>query len=129
MAFASMHDLSRDLTGDQLVHLSERIVARDRDAEDELVQYFSPRIYVVLCARTRDREASRDLLQDVLIAVLRALRQGQLRESGKLAGFVLGIARNVAQSHLRDGRHSREEPLSQEPVGPALSDQLETSER
>jgi RNA polymerase sigma factor (sigma-70 family) len=124
-----MHDPSRELTGDQLVNLAERVYAGDRNAEDDLVQYFSPRIYIVLCARTRDREVSRDLLQDVLIAVLRALRQGQLRESSKLAAFILGIARNIAQSHLRDGRHSREEPLGREPAGPAFTDQLETSQR
>ncbi len=124
-----MPDPSRELTGDQLVNLAERILAGDRYAEDDLLRYFSPRIFLLLCARTRDREASRDLLQDALIAVLRALRQGQLRDHDKLAAFVLGIARNIAQSYLRDGRQSREEPLGEEPACPVASDALEASER
>ena len=61
-----------DLTSEQQIGLAERIVAGDRDAECELVRYFSPRILAMLCARTRDREVSRDLLHDVIITVLRA---------------------------------------------------------
>src|SRR5258706_4982309 len=123
-----MPDPSRELTGDQLVNLAERILAGDRYAEDDLLRYFSPRIYALLCARTRDREASRDLLQDALIATLRALRQGQLREPEKLAAFVLGIARNTAQSFIRSGIRKRETALTDR-LAPSQPDALEDRER
>ncbi len=111
-----------------MVRLAERVLIGDRGAEDELLRHFTPRVYALLCARTRDREASRDLLHDTLIALIRALRQGQLREPDKLTAFVLGIARNTAQSHLRSGMRRREEPLTDEPILPSI-DNAENQER
>lgn len=118
----------QDLSEEQQIGLAERILAGDTAAENELVRLFSPRIFAMLCARTRDREVSRDLLHDVLIQLLRALRNGQLREHGKLAAFVHGIARNVAQGHLR-GQKSREQPLEEEPVARLAADAVEGTER
>jgi len=101
-----MHDEGAE----QVCGVAERISAGDLAAESELVHLFSQRIFALLCARTRDPEASRDLLQDVLIAVLMALRKGQLREPDKLPAFVLSIARNMAQAYLRDrSRESHDE--------------------
>ncbi len=122
-----MHDLTREMSPDQLVGLAERILNGDRNAEDDLLRYFSPRIYALLCARTRDREASRDLLHDSLIALIRALRAGQLREPEKLAAFVLGIARNTAQSFIRHGARRREEPLTDEPLPPRMEEAVGTA--
>src|SRR5581483_5634056 len=105
-----------ELSPDQMVRLAERVLIGDRGAEDELLRHFTPRVYALLCARTRDREASRDLLHDALIALIRARRQGQLREPEKLAAFALGIARNTAQSYLRSGFRKREIPLTSDTV-------------
>ena len=55
----------------------------------------------MIAVRIHDREAARDLAQDALIAALSALRQGSLRESVKLAAFVHGVGRNVANNYLR----------------------------
>jgi RNA polymerase sigma-70 factor (ECF subfamily) len=123
-----MHDFTRELSSDQMIGLAERILAGDRGAEDDLLRHFSPRIYALLCARTRDREASRDLLHDTLIALMRALRNGQLREPDKLTAFVLGIARNTAQSYIRNGMRRREEPLAEEPTH-SYTDTAEDNER
>jgi len=110
-----MHD-TRELSSGQLVLLAERALSGDHAAETELCDCFAPRIYALICARTRDREVSRDLLHDALIALIRALRQGQLREPEKLAAFALGIARNTAQSYLRSGFRKREIPLTSDTV-------------
>jgi RNA polymerase sigma factor (sigma-70 family) len=118
----------QDLSAEQQIGLAERIVAGDREAENELVGYFSPRILAMLCARTRDREASRDLLHDVLITLLRALRKGQLRQLDRLAAFVQGIARNTAQSYSR-GRAFREQPFADEPPAAHSGDAVEESQR
>ena len=64
--------------------------------------------------RTRDREFARDLAQDVLMHVLTALRDGQLRDQERLAAFVYGTARNVMNNYLRTGRQRRTEPLDPE---------------
>jgi RNA polymerase sigma-70 factor (ECF subfamily) len=84
--------------------LAERVKNGDPSAEDELVRMFRARILVMLRARTQEPEAARDLCQDVLMAVLRALRQGQLRDTARLAAFVHGIARNMANNYIRTRR-------------------------
>lgn len=81
--------------------LAQRILAGDRTAETELVSTYRRSVFVIASARTHDREAARDLTQDVLIAVLRALREGQLREFDKLAAFIQGTARNLINQYLR----------------------------
>src|SRR5512132_2893054 len=81
--------------------LVERVFAGDRSAEDELVRWFHPRIFAALVCRTGDRESSRDIAHDVLIATLRTLREGALQEPEKLAHFVHGVARNLANGHIR----------------------------
>ena len=51
----------------------------------------------------------------MLLAVLQALRSGQLRDPSKMAGFIHGIARNMVGSHLRRrGREKREGALTPE---------------
>ena len=98
--------MSRELSGKAVTpaeprSLAERIRHGDPSAEDDLVRLYSARVLVMLIARTRDREAARDLCQDVMIALLSALRQGQLRDTERLSAFVHGIARNTANNYAR----------------------------
>jgi RNA polymerase sigma-70 factor (ECF subfamily) len=101
--------------------LAERVSAGDGCAEDELVRWFHPRIFAALVCRTGDRESSRDITHDVLIATLRTLREGALQEPEKLAQFVHGVARNLANGHIRTQsiRRPRETAL-----GPELADRI-----
>jgi len=81
--------------------LATRIQAGDRAAEEEFVNAYRRGIMVIATVRTRDRETARDLTQEILIAVLKALREGQLREATKLAAFVQGTARNLINNYIR----------------------------
>jgi RNA polymerase sigma-70 factor (ECF subfamily) len=81
--------------------LAARIQTGDAAAEEELAVLFRPRAQALLAARLRDREAARELVGEVLMGVIRALRQGRLRDPAKLAAFVAGTARNVAFAQLR----------------------------
>ena len=93
--------------------LVDRVRVGDTAAEEELVRFVSPRVFAMLLARTRDREAARDLLQDVLIAVLRAVREGQLRDAERLVPFIHGTARNMVNNYFRDKvREPRTEELA-----------------
>lgn len=89
------------LTPEQQSSLAERVRTREPSAEEELVSLFSDRIRVLVLARTGDPETARDLAQEVMLAVVRALRDEQVREPERLAGFVYGTARNVINSYLR----------------------------
>ena len=116
--------------GERPGELAERVGRGEAAAEDELARRFRPRVLALLSARTHDREAAGELCTDVLMAVLRALREGRVHEPERLAGFVLGTARNLANNHLRARRlRPVPEPLSDDwPDGPA-PDAVEARER
>jgi len=85
----------------EIASLSGRIRRGDRSAEDELVTRYRRKVFLIAAARTRDREVAHDLAQDVLIAVLKALRDGQLEDFSKLNAFVQGTTRNIVSNYLR----------------------------
>jgi RNA polymerase sigma-70 factor (ECF subfamily) len=87
-------------------HLVSGIAKGDLHAEIAFVERFSPRLRLILLARTHDADTAADLTQEVLLEALCALRQGRLREPDKLAPFVMGIARNLLNSHFRDQQRS-----------------------
>ena len=96
------------LTPQQQSSLAERIRSREPTAEEELVRFFSGRVAFLVLARTHEPEMARDLSQEVMLAVLRALRTDQLRDPERLAGFVYGTARNLINNYLRS--RSRQPP-------------------
>ena len=113
----AMNDEHRDESGVladkgpyESTRLVELIAAGDREAERDFVERYQPRIRAMVLARTRRADAAADLTQDVMIEALCALRRGQLRESGKLTPFVLGIARNLLKGHFR-GQSRQPEPI------------------
>lgn len=81
--------------------IAERVRDGDQAAEQELVSIFERRVRVMLHARLRDRDAALEITQDTLLAVITALRKGQLRNTESLAAFVHGIARNLGNNHIR----------------------------
>jgi RNA polymerase sigma factor (sigma-70 family) len=110
--------------------LADRIRRGDAYAETELVHKFSSRIFAMAVIRTRDHEASHELVQDVLMAVIGALRKGQLQDADKLAAFVHGVARNLINNRLRtEGRRPPMETLPDDLARASESDQLEDAER
>jgi len=103
------------LSSESQITLVERIAAGDPSAEEELARLFSDSVIVMATVRLRDREAARDVAQEVMIAVLSALRAGQLREPDRLAAFVYGVARNLIHRCIRTRRlRALEEPLAPE---------------
>ena len=93
-----------------------RIASGHGADEAALVEHFAPRVRAMLRARLRQAEAVHDLTQDTLIAAILALRKGQLREADRLPAFVHGVARNVANNHLRGVHRRGESPLDDEVV-------------
>ena len=103
-----------------------RIRSGDKAAEDELVTLYKRPVFAVAAARTGDREAARDLTQEVLMAVLQAARNGQVRESDKLAAFIQGTARNLINNYFRS--RGRRAECSLEVVTAASIDPVEEQE-
>src|SRR5690349_13824654 len=92
--------------------LVRRIREGDPLAEDELVRLFERRVFWVVRRRIQEHETSRELADDVMMAVVCALRDGRLQDAGKLRAFIYGTARNLANNYVRS-RASRPifEPL------------------
>ena len=84
----------------------------DRAAEAELFRRMAPRIRLYGLRHLRDADASEDLMQQVLITTLEALRSSRLREPEKLASFVLGTCRMTVLD-LRRGSQRKECLLQQ----------------
>jgi RNA polymerase sigma factor (sigma-70 family) len=112
------------------VGLVGRIGRGDLTAEEELVHAFERDVYRVLRGRTRDPEAARELANDVLMAVVCALRARRLHDASKLRAFVHGTLRNIANNYFR-ARFARppEEPLDFDFAAAGMSDGLEQDER
>lgn len=81
--------------------LALRVTEGDGAAENELVRLFHRRVLMMTRSRVRNPETARDLTQEVLMAVVLALRKGKLREGEKLAAFVYGTARNIVNGFFR----------------------------
>jgi RNA polymerase sigma-70 factor, ECF subfamily len=81
--------------------LADRLARHEPGAEDEFVRSYSAALGTVLRARLRDPEAAREVANDVLLAVLNAIWAGRLSDRGRLSAFVMGTARNLANSYRR----------------------------
>ena len=90
---------SASLSDTELVSL---IAEGNHEAEQEFVERYQPRVRAMLLARSQNPDLTEDLVQDVLLAAICALRDNQLRESAKLSGFVLSIARNKLNEYFRN---------------------------
>ena len=118
------------LSPQERASLVERIGKGDPSAEEEFVRLFRDRVFVMALARTRDREAAHELAQDVMMAVVQALRNGQVRESQRLAAFVHGTARNLVNNHLRArGQQPKEDHLPPDLAAADPAESLETAEQ
>lgn len=77
-------------------------------AEAAFYQRFARRIELYGFRHLRSREAARDLVQQVSVSVLSALRAGRLQDPASLGSFVLGTCRNVSSEMRRKERRQAE---------------------
>jgi RNA polymerase sigma-70 factor (ECF subfamily) len=95
-------------------------------AERELCAQLAPRIRLYGLRHLRDEAASADLVQDALVVVLQAARDGRVEDPEHVERFVLGTCRNlVARSRRSERRGKSFEsavlPLSEAEMPPAFS--------
>jgi RNA polymerase sigma-70 factor (ECF subfamily) len=91
-----------------------RLIARtpNPDAESQLCRRLFPRVRAYGLLHLRDESAACDLAQEVLIAVLRALREGRVADLDRLHAYVSGTCRNTV-SDWRKGEHRRRAILAE----------------
>ena len=88
--------------------LAALVASREARAEAALFARFAPRIELYGLKHLRSRPAADDLVQQVMLIVLEAVRAGRLEDPTKLASFVLGTCRNVTWD-LRRAAQRRQE--------------------
>lgn len=93
------------LGADDCAELARRIRDGDRAAEARFARLYCDCVFAMALARTRDRRAARELMDDVLMGVILALRRGTVRDRRHLGGFVHGTAINTINAYFR--RRSR----------------------
>jgi RNA polymerase sigma-70 factor (ECF subfamily) len=64
--------------------------------ERAICERFAGRIRTYGLRHLRDEQAACDLVQQVLLAVIEAVRQGRVEDPARLDAFVLGTARNIS---------------------------------
>lgn len=106
--------------------LSERIRSGDRAAENLLVNLYSSRVFAMAIVRVRDREAASELVDDVLMAVVTALRRGTVHDTARLGAFIHGTTLNLIHNQQRvRGRVPRGTPIEDEATTPDLAESCE----
>lgn len=105
----------RDPSLEEEVRAAARIVAgirepgNDRTAcEGEMVERYSRGLKYLLARRIGDDERARDLLQETFCIAIEKLRQTDLEQPERLAGYLRGIAVRVA---MNAGRRRNKEPF------------------
>lgn len=107
--------LSSAATRDEL---ARRVRLGDASAEDEVVRLYFSWVNRLVARRVRDREAAREIADDVLVEVVQALRAGKVRSPDRLDSFVYGVALNLSNNRVRSAaRRPNLEPLVEEIIG------------
>jgi RNA polymerase sigma-70 factor, ECF subfamily len=88
--------------------LALRIAAGDREAEAEMCRRMGPRIRLYGLRHLRSPAAADDLVQQVLLKVIEALRAARLRDPDRLAHFVLGTCRMTVLELRRSSRRQED---------------------
>jgi RNA polymerase sigma factor (sigma-70 family) len=84
-----------DLSQDEMVRLLA-IVGRDRnvDAFEAIFRFYAPRIRTFMAAKTRDRQAAEELMQETMTAVWNKAAQFD-PSRGNVSAWIYTIARNI----------------------------------
>jgi RNA polymerase sigma-70 factor, ECF subfamily len=78
------------------------------EAEAELYRRMAPRVRLFGLRHLRDEFAAADLVQEVMLIVLEALREGRLRDPAMFVSFVLGTCRMVVLNIRRSAGHRQD---------------------
>jgi RNA polymerase sigma-70 factor, ECF subfamily len=109
----------------ELARLIESAGEGAKAAETALYRRFARRIELYGLRHLGSRDRALDLVQQVLVSVLSALRNGRVQDPSSLASFVLGTSRNLSSDMRRKDRRQVElaaRATEETTLPPALSE-------
>jgi RNA polymerase sigma factor (sigma-70 family) len=89
----------------ELASLARRVGSGDVDAEARIVEMCHGQALAQAARKVRDRETAREVANDVMLALLLALRKGLVRDVDRLEAFVYGTTLHLVHNRLRHDRH------------------------
>ena len=101
--------------------LVDRTRGGDKRAEVEMVERYSRGLRFLLRRKTSDPQLVEDYLQETWIVALAKIRSEGLEEPGRLAGYLCGIANNIARSDQR--RVNRQRPTGDSEIIALIPDE------
>ena len=96
-----MNDIDHNEENKVASQLVNRVQNGDQAAETEMVERYSRGLRFLLRRKTRDTQLSEDFLQETWAIALVKLRRNGLDNPGRLAGYLCGIANNLALGERR----------------------------
>lgn len=94
-----------------------RILSRDLNAEAEMIARYDAGLRALLYKRSQDRCLADDIAQETWLVVISKVRKGELRDSAKLAAFIIQIGKNQLLMYYRK-RSSSEDQLGEDHAEP-----------
>lgn len=111
--------------GESLETIAARVQAGDRSAEEKILAIFQGSVRAFARVNLNDAQLADELVQDVLWAVVRALREGRVPQPEQLAAFVFGTARNLLNDAVRTRAREKPGPLPDVEVPRAAAERRE----
>jgi len=113
------------------IELVSKIKQRDSKAEQDMIQRYERGLKAVLFQKSKDHSIVDDVMQDTWIIVLDKVRNGEVREPGKLAAFIVQTGKY--QLIMRFRKQSRTEGSldenTAEPLANVLTPEQESQNR
>ena len=76
-------------------------IGGNEEAFEELLNRHKNRVFTTIYLIVKDRYTAEDLMQEVLIKVIRTIKSGRYNEEGKFLPWILRIAHNLSIDHFR----------------------------
>jgi RNA polymerase sigma-70 factor (ECF subfamily) len=96
-----MNDATHNEERQVAANLVNRVRNGDRTAETEMVERYSRGLRFLLRRKTRDTNLTEDFLQEIWAIALVIIRDNGLDNPERLAGYLCGIANNLALGEKR----------------------------
>jgi RNA polymerase sigma-70 factor (ECF subfamily) len=84
-----------------VLDLQSQTDPRGAEAEAALIRRFAAAVRTFARRRLRTADAVDEFAQEVFLRLVQAVRAGQIEDPARIAGFVLGICRNLARERAR----------------------------